>query len=51
MAAELELIVEQYIGSYESKNGQIPLTDDENNKYSSVVNHQFGNHNLQVTTI
>lgn len=51
MAAELELLVEQYISNYESQNGQILLTVDETQKNSAVVNNQFGNHNLQVTTI
>lgn len=50
MAAELELIVEQYIAKYESQNGQILLTVDENQKNSAVFNNQFGNNNLQVTT-
>ena len=51
MAAELELIVEQYIAKYESQNGQILLTVDENQKNSAVFNNQFGNNNLQVTSI
>ena len=51
MAAELELLVEQYIAKYESQNGQILLTVDENQKNSAVFNNQFGNNNLQVTTI
>ncbi len=51
MAAELELLVEQYISNYESQNGQILLAVDETQKNSAVVNNQFGNHNLQVTTI
>lgn len=51
MAAELELLVEQYISNYESQNGQILLAVDETQKNSAVVNNQFGNNNLQVTTI
>lgn len=51
MAAELELIVEQYIAKYESQNGQILLTVDENQKNSAVFNNQFGNNNMQVTSI
>ncbi len=51
MAAELELLVEQYISNYESQNGQILLAVDETQKNSAVVNNQFGDHNLQVTTI
>ena len=51
MVAELELLVEQYILNYESQNGQILLAVDETQKNSAVVNNQFGNHNLQVTTI
>ncbi len=51
MAAELELLVEQYISNYELQNGQILLAVDETQKNSAVVNNQFGDHNLQVTTI
>lgn len=51
MAAELELLVEQYISNYELQNGQILLAVDETQQNSAVVNNQFGDHNLQVTTI
>ena len=51
MAAELELLVEQYISNYELQNGQILLDVDETQKNSAVVNNQFGDHNLQVTPI
>lgn len=49
MAAELELIVEQYIESYEAQHGQIILSNNESQKNGAVVNNQFGDHNLQVT--
>lgn len=49
MAAELELIVEQYIGNYESQNGQIPLAAEKN---KVVFNNQvLGNNNFQVTAM
>ena len=50
MAAELELIVEQYIESYEAQHGQIIISNNESQKNGAVVNNQFGDHNLQVTT-
>lgn len=39
MAAELELLVEQYISNYESQNGQILLAVDEGQNNSAVVNN------------
>ena len=50
MAAELELVVEQYIGNYELQNGTIPLSVDDNQN-TAIVNNQIGNNNNFVNQI
>ena len=51
VAMQIEYLIENCIANYETNYGQISLNVDEGQKNSAVVNNQFGNNNLQVTTI
>ena len=51
VAMQIEYLIENCIANYETNYGQIPLALDESQKNSAIINNQFGNNNLQVTTI
>ena len=51
VAMQIEYLIENCIANYETNYGQIPLAMDESQKNSAIINNQFGNNNLQVTTI
>ena len=46
---QLEFLMEKFIESYETQNGQIPLPADF--KQSNAVVNDFGNNNFQVTNV
>lgn len=51
VAMQIEHLIENCIANYETTYGQIPLAVDESQKNRAVINNQFENNNLQVTTI